>query len=58
MLLTVCLPLKAVFQDDRKTQMSQGSTFVITEFLYVITVKLHVVNMTVMIDYIPAVMLF
>lgn len=59
MLLTVCLPLDAIFHVDRKTQMSQGNNFVIKKeiLLCVIAVTLHIVNITVMVDCIPAVML-
>lgn len=57
--LTVCLPLDAIFHVDRKTQMSQGNNFVIKKeiLMCVIAVKLHIVNITVTADYIPAVML-
>lgn len=59
-LLIVCLSLNAVFDIDRKTQIwVSGKQVCGKEILMcVIMVKLHIVNMTVTVDYIPAVMLF
>lgn len=56
----VCLSLNAVFDIDRKTQIwVSGKQVCGKEILMcVIMVKLHIVNMTVTVDYIPAVMLF